>query len=96
MAELDGTEVTVTFIVTRTLSITTTANAVRAELQTAGLAAVVEPDDLDAEHDATDLVFALLAGNDGMERDAWLTGLAAMGQVDIEDEAISVEEVSEV
>lgn len=94
-SKLDGTEVRVTFMVTTTYVMTTTANAVRAELEAAG-ADVVEPSDLDDDHDATELVDALLTGNDCIERDAWLTGLAANGHAEIDDESVSIEEVNDV
>jgi hypothetical protein len=96
MAELDSVEVTVRMIVSRELTFTTTADAVRAELLAAGLPVVMEPSDLDSDHDATEVVFGLLEENDGIHRDAWLLTLASTGQCDIEDETISIEEVNEV
>lgn len=95
-SKLDTTEVTVRMIVTRELTFTTTANAVRAELLAAGLPAVVEPSDLDDDHDATELVYGLLTENKGINSDMWLLGLAVTGQVEIEDEGVSIEEVNEV
>lgn len=90
MDQHDSTEVEVTYIVSRTLKLITTAGALKAAIG----AGLVEPTDLDPDDadDATSYVFELLAESPSLERDMFLTSAEA----ELEDEVVTIEEVNEV
>lgn len=83
----DNDEVSVTVIMTRTYTFTTTLGAVKAGMPDA------DPGDVVVE-DAADVVYALLSA-DTIQRDQWVRDIAER-EGDVNDESIEIEEVSPV